>query len=82
MHNFYSKDYAKAQNFASLIWNEVFTLWLLAYKDVNNMLLSLIEAYAPHLKLTYCEEALCEVKIILLVCQHVYPLIILRDTVT
>jgi hypothetical protein len=50
---------------------------------------SLIEAYAPHLNLTYCEgaavkeECIKEVHLlILLVCQHVYLLTISRDKVT
>ena len=48
-----------------------------------NMLFSLIEAYAPHLKLTYCELApVVQFIIILHVCQHVYPLTITRDTVS
>ena len=46
-----------------------------------NMLLSLIEAYTPNLKLTYCELALVAKSLIIIlhVCQHVYPLTITRD---
>ena len=44
------------------------------------MFYSLFEAYAPNLKLTYCEQAnIFQFTIALLVCQHVYPLTITRD---
>ncbi len=47
------------------------------------MLFSLIETYAPHLNLSYCEPAfILESIITLLVCEHVYSLTITRDDVT
>ena len=51
-------------------------------KITLSKLFSLIEAYAPYFKFTYCKFALVDESIIaLLLCQHVYPVTITRDTV-
>jgi hypothetical protein len=46
-----------------------------------NMVYSFVEAYAPNLKLTYCEVAKI-IELTFLVSQHVYILTVTRDVVT